>query len=76
MQRDILFSVFLFAMLVAAVGTSAQEFSVILGRPTDRSITAAVYFGKASEYYLEYGTLSGMYNAQTPVVTCKAGESI
>ncbi|MEN9281236.1 MAG: hypothetical protein RL594_171 [Bacteroidota bacterium] len=76
MQRYLLLSVCLIAMLLPAVGASAQEFSSILGRPTDKSITAAIYFAKPSEYYLEYGTMSGMYGAQTPAVTCKAGESI
>lgn len=54
----------------------AQEYSIILGRPTDKSITAAIYFAKPSEYYLEYGLPGGMYGSQTPTITCKAGESI
>ncbi len=54
----------------------AQEYSIILGRPTDKSITAAIYFAKPSEYYLEYGLPGGMYGSQTPTTTCKAGESI
>ncbi|HBB26820.1 MAG TPA: metallophosphoesterase [Bacteroidetes bacterium] len=63
-------------LLLASACLSAQNFSIILGRPTDRSITAAVNFIRPAEYYLEYGTLSGMYSMQTPATAIKAGESI
>ncbi|MBU3700354.1 MAG: T9SS type A sorting domain-containing protein [Candidatus Kapabacteria bacterium] len=62
--------------LLTAQTLLSQEYSVILGRPTDRSITASVYFAKPTEYYLEYGTLSGMYTQQSATVTSKAGESV
>lgn len=63
-------------LLLTSACLTAQDFSIILGRPTDKSITAAVNFIKPAEYYLEYGTLSGMYSAQTPTTKIKAGESI
>ena len=63
-------------VLFVTNGLLAQNFSIILGRPTDRSITAAVNFIRSAEYYLEYGTLSGMYSMQTPATAIKAGESI
>ncbi len=62
--------------VLSARQSIAQEFSIILGRRTDKSITAAIYFAKPSEYYLEYGLAGGMYGSQTPTVTCKAAESI
>lgn len=62
--------------VLSSQNSAAQDFSIILGRPTDKSITAAINFLKPSEYYLEYGTLSGMYGSQTPTVSSKAGESI
>ncbi|MBU3680133.1 MAG: T9SS type A sorting domain-containing protein [Candidatus Kapabacteria bacterium] len=62
--------------LLTAQTIFAQEYSIILGRPTDKSITAAIYFAKPSEYYLEYGLPGSMYGSQTPTVTCKAGESV
>lgn len=42
------------------------EQSIILGRPTDTSITASILFDQAVQYYLEYGTLKGTYNNTTP----------
>ena len=64
------------AVLLTAQPLSSQEYSVILGRPTDKSITASVYFAKATEYYLEFGRIQGMYSSQTEPVTCKAGEAL
>ncbi len=39
----------------------AQNRSIILGRPTDTSITASILFDQNMDYYLEYGTQSGVY---------------
>ncbi len=39
----------------------AQNKSIILGRPTDNSITASILFDQNVIYYLEYGTQSGSY---------------
>jgi hypothetical protein len=48
----------------------SQNFNILLGRPTDTSITASVMFSQAVyQYYLEYGTQSGTYNRTTPVYT-------
>jgi len=40
---------------------SAQNKSIILGRPTDSSITASIIFDQNVEYFIEYGTASGNY---------------
>lgn len=43
----------------------AQTKSIILGRPTDKSITVSVYFDQNVEFYVEYSTKSGEYVAKT-----------
>jgi hypothetical protein len=35
--------------------------SIILGRPTDNSVTASILFATNVDFYLEYGTQSGIY---------------
>lgn len=50
----------------------AQTRSIILGRPTDTSITASILFDQNVNYYLEYGTQSGTYSKTTAVFTNKA----
>jgi hypothetical protein len=40
----------------------AQTKSIILGRPTDTSITASIMFDQSVQFYLEYGQQSGVYN--------------
>ena len=46
-----------------------QNKSIILGRPTDTSITASIMFDQPVNYYLEYGTKSGVYTQQTATYT-------
>ena len=48
---------------------NAQEKSIILGRPTDTSITASILFDQNVQYYIEYGTVSGIYPSVTPTYT-------
>ena len=45
----------------------AQTKSIILGRPTDTSITASILFDQNVNYYLEYGTSSGTYSNTTSI---------
>lgn len=47
----------------------AQEKSIVLGRPTDTSITASILFDKNVYYYIEYGTVSGVYPLVTATYT-------
>ncbi len=45
----------------------AQHDEIILGRPTDTSVTASVMFTNAAyQYYLQYGLQPGVYNFNTP----------
>ncbi|WP_264520182.1 T9SS type A sorting domain-containing protein [Flavobacterium sp. N1994] len=56
-------------LLCFTIHSKAQEKSIILGRPTDTSITASILFNQAVTYYLEYGTQSGSYPNATAIYT-------
>lgn len=46
--------------------------SVVLGRPTESSVTANVLSSSAKEAYIEYGPRPGQYSRKTAVVTLAA----
>lgn len=48
---------------------SAQNKSIILGRPTNTSITASVLFDQAVQFYLEYGVQPGVYTGTTATIS-------
>lgn len=54
----------------------AQDFigDIVLGRPTDRSITANVRSAVDQDIYLEFGTRSGDYSHTTESIEFEAGE--
>ena len=43
----------------------SQVKSIILGRPTNTSVTASILFDQNVQYYLQYGTTSGNYPQST-----------
>ena len=49
-----------------------KELSVLLGRPTDKSITASVLSSGALEAYIEYGRAEGVYSSKTGTILLKA----
>jgi hypothetical protein len=49
-----------------------EDFSILLGRPTDHSITANVIPAESGFISFEYGTESGVYGTQTSAVSCTA----
>ena len=60
----------LIVMLIAITTSNfAQQKSIILGRPTNNSITASILFDQNVNYYLEYGTSTGVYTNSSPVYT-------
>ncbi|OIN60694.1 metallophosphoesterase [Arsenicibacter rosenii] len=67
--RNLYLSFFLFLWHYPLV---AQNKSVILGRPTDKSITASVYFEASAEFYLEYGLSPGNYPFRTTAIRNQA----
>jgi len=55
--------------LVFALRLNAQTKSIILGRPTNNSVTASVLFDQNMQFYIEYGLQSGVYQNQTSIFT-------
>jgi hypothetical protein len=51
----------------------AQPHSIILGRPTNNSITASILFEQNVEYFLTFGTQSNNHTNQTPNFTNLSG---
>lgn len=45
----------------------SQQHSIILGRPTNNSVTASILFDQNVNYFLEYGLQSGIYSNSTSV---------
>ena len=56
--------------------SSAQNYSEVLGRPTDNSITISIRFDQACEFYFEYGTTSGNYISHSTITTVAAAAPI
>jgi hypothetical protein len=52
------------------------KLSLILGRPTDKSVTLSILSSDAREGYVEYGTAPGRYSRKTPMLTLKANEPL
>ncbi|MFZ4800041.1 MAG: T9SS type A sorting domain-containing protein [Bacteroidia bacterium] len=61
---------FLFAFLtIGCFHLKAQNKTIILGRPTDNSVTISIAFDQNVEYLFEYGTQSGVYTNTSAVFT-------
>ena len=56
---------FIYINLLCTSFSQAQTHSIILGRPTDVSITASILFDYAADYYLKYGISPGVYTDST-----------
>ena len=50
----------------------AQTNTIVLGRPTDTSITVSIQFSKDVDFYIEYGTSPGVYTKTTPTISHKS----
>ena len=63
---------------VAVSGTAAPlapvAFNILLGRPTDESITANIIPDANAEFYVEYGASSGSYDDQTSIFGATANQ--
>lgn len=60
------------ALAISAAHAATFSGSLVLGRPTDVSIAANVLAPTALSFYLEYGTTSATYTAQTPAANLAA----
>lgn len=56
----------MFTQVYASTATG-QNYTLILGRPTDNSVTMNVLFDQAADVYWEYGTVTGNYSKATEV---------
>lgn len=62
------FRIFCFLTCMLLMGSAkAQTKSILLGRPTDNSVTLSVYFDQPVEFFIEYGIQPGVYSNSTPV---------
>jgi hypothetical protein len=51
---------------------NAQTYSIILGRPTDKSITLSILFDQNVNFYVEYGTTPGLYTKTSSTISNSA----
>lgn len=70
MRKSILLSIL---TCLTMFTSKAQLPNIILGRPTDTSITASVLFDKSAEWYVEYGTSPGVYGSTSKTVQAEQG---
>lgn len=66
------FNIYILLALLWSLSAPAQNYTIILGRPTAKSVTASVLFDQDVDYYLEYGSRTGSYGSQTPSKTLRA----
>ena len=55
---------------------AVDDFNILLGRPSDDSITANVIPDQSGEISFEYGTTSGVYGSPTSAVPCTVDEPV
>ena len=72
----VLVSLFLGTISASQAQATVDDFSVLLGRPTDESILANIIPDEDGDLYIQYGTTSGSYSGQTSTVTVTAGEPV
>jgi len=60
----------------ASAPPAPTSFNILLGRPTDRSVTANIIPDQNSEFYIEYGTATGVYTHQTATYAATANTPI
>ena len=65
--------VFLLFSFFSPFLSNAQQFNIVLGRPTDNSITASVMFDQNVNFYLCFGTISGSYTDSTTIFSNTPG---
>ncbi|MFN8355898.1 MAG: metallophosphoesterase [Spirosomataceae bacterium] len=70
--RNRTLAVLLITVLFLPHYSQGQFKSIILGRPTDKSVTASVYFDQNVEFFIEYGTQTGVYSTKTTFIQNKA----
>ncbi|MEI7902566.1 MAG: hypothetical protein WCK89_20140, partial [bacterium] len=72
----ILIGVQSFSVAVTAASGSTVAYDLILGRPTDQSITVSMLSSNALQVYVEYGTVPGVYAGQTALTNSAAARPV
>lgn len=72
MKRQIRVLLFLFSLLTLQ-GLHAQNYNIILGRPTDSAVTVSILFDQNATYYFTYGTTTGSLSNTSATYTAAAG---
>lgn len=75
MPQTLLFKKLLFAcgfILCSVLKLQAQNLNIVLGRPTDTSITLSLLFDQTEDFYVEYGTALGTYPNHTATLQATA----
>lgn len=62
----------LICLMICFYSTNAQNFTEILGRPTDTSITISILLDQKTEVYWEYGNVTGNYTKNTTTSIAEA----
>lgn len=55
-------------LIINFLTLSGQDFDIILGRPTNTSVTVSILFSKNATVQIQYGTVSGKYEQTSPVI--------
>ena len=55
-------------LIINSLTLSGQDFDIILGRPTNTSVTVSILFSKNATVQIQYGTASGKYEQTSPVI--------
>ena len=59
-------------LLVFGSHINAQKLNIVLGRPTQNSITLSLLFDQNVDFYVEYGTQKGNYTLKSNSSSCQA----
>ena len=73
----IVFKILIVIFTISGVNKSfSQTPNIVLGRPTDTSVTASILFNQSVTAYLEYGKSTGNYDGQTSQIAYSANTPI
>ncbi|MEN9701788.1 MAG: hypothetical protein RIR55_1114 [Bacteroidota bacterium] len=67
-----------FIFLIACLGNQkllGQNYSIILGRPTDKSISVSLLFDQNTDFYIEYGTSAQTYTKTSSTYFSSANQT-
>jgi hypothetical protein len=76
MIRIIFILIVTFSGSVLSAGLFAQTYDILLGRPTDHSITLNIIPDQTGEISIEYGTSSGVYDFTSTALPCSSGDPV